>query len=686
MPSLEILLEKLLRPHTIAATHVDDLDKSKIPKDVALAARIATVPPDMISKILAECNHGWALEQVESLLAFPYPPPNGGASGYFRVKVFPPIETKKGVTKYLQPVGSVNHLYLPPGVDPAAKGPIYITEGEKKALCLTVHGFPCIGLGGVYGWMKDGQPIPDLDAINWKGRDVVIAFDADIEINKGVAKAETALAHELLSRKAKVFVKRLPYGPGCARGADEFIAAHGAEAFRDLRPKPVKPKAKPPPGLYGLTDLGNANRLVDQWGNDLRWCDLWGKFLVWNGRLWATDQVRRVELLATETVKSIYAEAAGLNDKTARKAMADHAQKSESDAKRRAMLSSAKCLIPVLPDELDRDPWLLNVLNGTVDLRTGELRPHERGDLITKLAPVHFDAKAECPLWWEFLRSILPPEIVEFLQKAVGYSATGLTIEQVFFLLYGSGDNGKTTFLETVAGILGDYGRETDPQVFMMKRFGSIPNDLAALRGARFVKSVETSGGRRMSEARLKQMTGGDTLAARFLHQEWFDFKPEFKLWLGTNHKPVISDSTHAMWRRVRLIPFEVQIPPEKQDRRLAEKLRDEYPGILNWLIEGALLWQHEGLEPPAGVREATQDYRQEMDVLGEFLSECCVLAPGAEGTAAELYENYHHWAEAAGEKKPLSKRGFGLALGERGFRNEKGTGGIRTWRGIGLK
>jgi putative DNA primase/helicase len=484
---------------------------------------------------------------------------------------------------------------------------------------------------------------------------------------------------------AKTIEKALSSTNETYQGIRPQLSQSRAARSGTTKPEPQESRSIGVPD-YGLTDQGNAYRFKDQWGRDVRWCDLWGKFLCWDRQKWAPDQVRKVDHLAIKTVRQMYVEASQIRGKDTRKAMANHAKRSEADAKRKAMLSSVKCLLPILPEELDQDQLLLNVLNGTVDLRTGELRPHTRGDYITKLAPVHFDRKAKCPLWWEFLSRILPLEIIEFVQKAVGYSATGLTIEQVFFLLHGGGDNGKSTFLEIIGGILGDYAKETDPETFMVKKHSGIPNDLAALRGARLVKSVETSGGRRISEARIKQMTGGDTLTARFLHAEWFEFKPNFKLWLATNHKPIVKDSTHSMWRRVRFIPYEVQIPKPEQDKRLTEKLKAEYSGILNWIIEGALLWQHEGLEPPEIIQVATQNYREEMDDLGDFLSECCILAPGATETAAELYKAYTNWAERAGEKKPLSKRAFGLTLGERGLRSDRSSGGTRVWAGIGLK
>ena len=458
-----------------------------------------------------------------------------------------------------------------------------------------------------------------------------------------------------------------------AQAKSKSQATPGAEIDRGLR----------------LTDWGNAERLVALHGGDLRFCDPLGKWLTWDGRRWTADATLEVERRAKDMVRSIYSEAAAAQDQKLREALAHHALKSESEAKRKALIASARSEpgIPILPEHLDRDPWLLNVLNGTIDLRTGQLRPHSRGDFITKLAPVHFDPKAECPLWWKFLERILPPEIVEFVQKAVGYSATGLTREQVFFLLYGLGDNGKTVFLETIGGVLGDYAKATDPETFMLKKYSGIPNDLAALRGARFVKSVETSGGRRMSEARIKQMTGEDTVTARFLHAEWFDFKPQFKWWLATNNKPIIRDPTHSMWRRVRFIPFEVQIPKEEQDKQLSEKLKEEWPGILNlFIVEGALLWQHKGLEPPERIKQATQAYREEMDILGMWIGESCVVAPGASALATELHKSYLAWAEQNGEKQPLSQTAFGTSLTERGYPPDRRGDGKVIRLGIGLK
>jgi len=450
--------------------------------------------------------------------------------------------------------------------------------------------------------------------------------------------------------------------------------------------QPLEPHQAPP--RPALTDLGNAERLVQRHGQDLRYCYPWGAWLFWDERRWKQDDCGEAERRAQDTARSIYQEAAAEDDPDRRAALADHARKTESEHRRRAMLASARCLLPVQMGDLDSDPWAFNVLNGTLDLRTGKLRPHRREDFITKLAPVHYDPDAEAPTWWKFLNRIFDRnlELMTFLQKAVGYSMTGHTWEQVLFILYGLGANGKSTFLETIRELLGDYARETTSETFLVKTGQTASNDLAALRGARFVKATETDSGKHLAEALVKQITGGDTITARFLYQEFFSFRPQFKIFISANHKPLIRGTDWAIWRRIRLIPFTVQIPPQEQDKRLPEKLRAELSGILNWALEGCLLWQNEGLEPPAEVQAATAEYQAEMDLLGDWLSECCILANGASALAGELYQSYTEWCERTGEKRPLSRKAFGALLRERGLESGKSTAGARIWLGIGLK
>ena len=440
---------------------------------------------------------------------------------------------------------------------------------------------------------------------------------------------------------------------------------------------------------YSFSDLGNARRLVALHGQDLHYCHLSKKWWVWTGKVWAVDNSGEVRRRAKATIAEIYREAAEAGEK-AREALVKFALQSERDSRIKGMLSLAESEpgIPISPGLMDADPWRLNVLNGTIDLKTGKLRPHNRADLITRLAPIEFDPRATCPRWERFLDHIQKTnhDVISFIQRILGYALTGDCREQCLFLLWGSGANGKSTLLAIISAILGNYAMQTPTETLLAKQKGEIPNDIARLNGPRFVTALEVSQWRRLAEPLVKQLTGQDTIAARFLFGEYFDFKPQFKLFLGTNHKPVIKDTTHAMWRRIRLIPFPVQIPEAEQDKGLAAALLGEAPGILAWAIRGCLSWQHGGLSVPYEVTTATGDYQAEQDVLGDFLAECCIMAPGASATAAELYKNYKTWADENGEKKPFSQKVFGLTLAERGFARTRGHGGKTVWQGIGVK
>jgi len=273
--------------------------------------------------------------------------------------------------------------------------------------------------------------------------------------------------------------------------------------------------------------------------------------------------------------------------------------------------------------------------------------------------------------------------LITFLQRAVGYSLTGATSEQVLFFLYGTGANGKSTFLDIIYELFGNYASAT-PTSTLLSKAGSdtIPNDIARLKGVRFVSAVETEDGRRLAESVLKQITGDKRISARFMRGEWFDFKPECKLWLAANHKPVIRGTDDGIWRRIRLIPFTVSIPPEEQDRKLFEKLLTELPGILNWAMQGCVRWQREGLDLPLEVKTAIATYRAEMDTLSDFFAECCIVAPDATASAKELYLRYTFWCEENGER-PERQKAFGMRLSERGFKRVKNN--ITIWHGIGV-
>jgi len=434
------------------------------------------------------------------------------------------------------------------------------------------------------------------------------------------------------------------------------------------------------------TDLGNAKRLVQRHGQDFRYSTQIG-WLVWNGTNWSQDDSGQMDRWAKDTVRQMYEEASSYADENLRKAIAEHALRSEARSKIEAMIALAKSepTIPVSQDELDIDPWLLNVANGTLNLKAAELRLHARQDLITRIVRLPYDDTAECPTWTSFLDRIMDgdSEMIEFIQKAVGYSLTGSTKEQCFFILYGVGSNGKSTFLNTISAILGVYACQTRTETLMTKRGDSIPNDVARLAGARFVTAIETEGGRRLAEGLVKQLTGGDKMTARFLHHEFFEFQPTFKLWLACNHKPRIAGTDYAIWRRIRLIPFQAIITENERDLDFAEKLKDEYPGILAWAVDGCLKWLATGLTSPEDVKCATQAYRNESDVVAAFIDECCAIGADCNVPKGALYETYVEWAKKSGEQT-VSKKELGNKLAEKGF-VETRTKKERLWTGIGI-
>jgi putative DNA primase/helicase len=335
--------------------------------------------------------------------------------------------------------------------------------------------------------------------------------------------------------------------------------------------------------------------------------------------------------------------------------------------------------------KLDADPWVLNCENGTVDLRTGELRPHRREDFITKLCPVVYDPGATCPVWERFLCEVMGgnEDLVMFLQRAVGMSLSGKILDHVILILHGTGRNGKSTFLNAVQGVIGrDYAMKAPPEMLMTRRGVTHPTERADLFGKRFVSCIEAEPGAKMAEALVKELTGGDAIRARFMHRDFFEFEPTHHIWLACNHKPSIRGTDDGIWRRIRLVPFDVAIAEEKQDRTLPDKLLAEKVGILAWGVRGAMTWGRNGLGHPPKVRQATAEYRTQEDTFATFLDQCCVVGDECRVKAKDLYEVYFQWCNQMGEY-PVSKRRLGHALEERGYGYLRSDG---TWyTGVGL-
>jgi putative DNA primase/helicase len=441
-------------------------------------------------------------------------------------------------------------------------------------------------------------------------------------------------------------------------------------------------------GDLACTDLGNARRFVRQWGADVRYVHPWGQWFQWDRRRWKPDDDAVVVRMAKATAEAI-ADEAKHADGDRRKELQTWWRRSEAEARIMAMLNlaSSEGKVVTTPRRLDARDDVLNLVNGTLELATGRLYQHNPRDLLTKVAPVEYDADAICPRWLAFLQKVFreDTDLVDFVQKAVGYALTPSTQEQCFFILYGTGANGKSTFLETIRAMLGDYAATADASTFLARRYDRIPNDLARLQGVRLVSAIETEQNHRLAESVVKQVTGGDMITARFLHREFFDYRPAFKLFMAVNHRPTIRGTDMAIWRRIRLIPFTVTIPPDDQDKELGEKLKAELPGILNWAVKGCLAWREEGLKTPKAVRHATAAYRAEQDVLAGFLQDCLLTNPHERARCADVYAVYEQWCKQSGEK-PMSRQKLNTALDERGYiRKRTGPNGQHEWQEVEL-
>jgi putative DNA primase/helicase len=435
------------------------------------------------------------------------------------------------------------------------------------------------------------------------------------------------------------------------------------------------------------TDIGNAARFAIQQRHTARYVHPWGKWILWTGKRWKVDDRGRVVRLAKRTALSIYREAADAKSEAKRTALSEWATKSQTRDRLNAMMDLAKSELAVTPDELDAHPMLFNCANGTVDLRTGELHPHRREDYLTKLAGTAYDRTAQAPIFRAFLARIFRthPALIGYVQRAVGYGATGSVREQVLFFLYGTGANGKTTLLDAVTTALGDYAGKADRELLTGNdKHPSHPTNVADLMGRRLVVCSEGNDGALFDEAKLKDLTGETKLKARYMRQDFFEFVATHKVFKYSNHKPTVRGTDHGFWRRIRLIPFIETISEEEKDTDLPAKLDAELPGIIAWIVEGARLWWTEGLGTSPEVGKATEDYRKEMDRAGAFLEEMC--GPGEEETARRLYDVYLKWSEDNGEK-PYSQTRFGRYLREHGYESERdSTTGRKKWLKIAIK
>lgn len=449
----------------------------------------------------------------------------------------------------------------------------------------------------------------------------------------------------------------------------------------------VKPAKKDK--RYSYDDTGNAERLKDLFGENIRFNYTSNTWMYYDGKRWRYDDTGRMKILTDKVVDNMKNEklflADGVDQEDMEKYRYRHWKDSRNHNKKVNMMKECEHLLPVTNETFDNDFNLFNVQNGFVDLKAGKLNDHERKNYFTKISNVEYTDKADCPKWDEFLNDIFlgNQELVRFIQRAVGYSLSGHTSEQVLFVLYGNGRNGKSVFLDILNEVFGNYSTNIQPQAIMASKNQSDASpEIAKLDGARLVTTTEPNEGERFDEGLLKQLTGGDRVSARKLYENEFEFTPQFKLWMATNHKPYVRGRDEGIWRRFIIIPFDKQIPLHEIDRDLTKKLKRELPAIMRWCVDGFLEWQRIGLSEPAIIKEQRDEYRVEMDSIAMFVEECCEVNPLQKVKASELFNAYDNWAKE-NHQHIMSSTKFGREMAKRYER--KKYQGNRFYYGINI-
>ena len=587
---------------------------------------------------------------------------------------------------------------LPELLDPCVKRRewVFFCEGEKDTDNVRALGLVATTSGSSTSWKDDlAEFLND--------RRVAIVQDNDAPGRKYAKKVAFSL---LESGAPEVRIIELP---GMSKGGDisDWLSNGGTKEGLLGLVENTKPFTRPIEKVslaFHLTDAGNAERLAFYQGENLRFCWDWNKWIWWDGRRWdlakGNEMARR---LALDTARGILMnEAAKIQDDSEKRSLlVKWSLASETSSRLNAMIQVAQAIepFPTYAKNFNANPWLATCLNGTVDLRTGKLGPHNPYDLITKICPVNYDPDARLKLWESFLETVTNGDesLMEFLQVAAGYSACGDIGEEKLFFIHGDAATGKSTFLETVKSALGEYAQTSDFETFLKRKdVGGTRNDIARLNGARLVASIEVDEGQRLAEGLIKMLTGGDTVSARFLYQESFEFVPQFKLWLAANHAPRIKDDDNAIWRRILRVPFDHAIPKENQDPKIKATLRNPEiagPAVLAWLVKGCLRWQKKGLAVPEIVERATEDYRADQDPLKDFFEDCCEFDPTAFVPVSELRSAYDQLCKENGTRYPLGPRQFnerlrakGCEQGTKKYYNDFGTEATaRCWRGVTL-
>lgn len=586
-------------------------------------------------------------------------------------------------------------LYNLPGIIRAVNNreTVYIVEGEKDSDNLIKLGLAATTTFDGATKSRDNHKWRNEYNAALRGADVVLIPDNDdagIQHMMNIAKELQGVAKSI-----KIVELQVPHKEDVSYYLEE---GHTLDELLNLV-KTTSAVCLPPSGknvsllTQVLSDVGNAERVIALYGSSIRYDFIRDKFFIWNGHFWQMDISNSIYKLAKNTLRRLMAEVDSLDAKEdkviedMKSRLKSFAVRSENDSRIKAIVNQLKSQSEIMHNEWDSDLYLLNLSNGTLNLKTGRLENHNKNDYITRIISIDYEEKASCPDWLEFLNKVFvgDEDMMDFVQRSIGYSITGSQEEQCFYMLYGSGANGKSTFLNTIKMITGDYSDTLRASSLMARQYDDgARGDLAKLQAKRFVCASELNEGQYFDESLIKSLTGGETIPVRFLYSEEFSLKPCFKIWLATNEKPRIKGTDLGIWRRVRLIPFLYTFTDDERDKNFMEKhILPELPGILNWAVQGSLKWLKEGISIPEKSLAETEDYRQEMDVVQRFVDETCILGDIYTIKVNDLYMRFNNWCSRLGDRAMTSIK-FGKKLKEKGFEQSKDKH-ARYWKGIGV-
>ena len=590
------------------------------------------------------------------------------------------VKTKKGYHYYYKycanPVLS-NAVRIVEGVDIRTQGGQVVAPGSQH-----VSGF-------IYSWFNEGTPIAEFpqaledlftaSAQKTRENNKDVSNIAEGSRNSSLTSLAGSMKHLGMSYEV-VLAATMSTNSGFS---DPLPDSEVETIVRSICRYEANEKK------YKCTELGVAERFIAKYDSVVRFNVNSGNWMIYDGIRWAEQSTDKRSLLCSTVTDKIIALIRSIPNEVPkeseyRKAYEDFARSLESANKLKGLHGLIAGSVPANMEQFDKNPFILNLLNKTINLSTMEIKEHSPKDYLAKVMPVNYDASAQCSLWSQFVSTVFnnDTELISFIQRAVGYTLTGDTTEQVFFTLYGSGANGKSVFLDTLLHLFGAYGQQSTFSTFLSKAGdGGIRNDIAGMAGARFVSAAESGVFKTLDDALIKDITGGKSVKARFLHKEFFEFTPQMKLWLATNHKPNIYDDSNGMWRRVKLIPFNVTIANENQDKNLYYKLLKELPGILNWCLEGFKQWKTHGLGKCDSIDVATSDYKVTMDLLGQFIDEKVTLNNASTIKSSALYSSFSEWCKQNGEN-PWTNKTFSIKMCDKGYKKIRVTDGI-VWQGL---